>query len=72
MSQCTNCKRKIPVEFLSPLVTSEDGTTEVVCGVCGLELMNKFAGDNREKFDGEGAEQMRQNAIRHYKETNQD
>lgn len=70
MSKCSNCKRSIPSELLSPMMGS-GGTTKAICGVCALELSNEQLGINRKKFQGEMAEEMRLEAIKHYKKTKQ-
>lgn len=70
MGKCNNCKRKIPEELLSPIMTSK-GNTAGVCGVCALEISNRVLGIERDHFDGEMAEDMRLEAIKHYKKTNQ-
>jgi hypothetical protein len=70
MARCNECKKTIPPELLSPLMTS-DGAVLDVCGVCALSLSNMALGIERTKFQGEVAEAMRQSALQHYKLTNQ-
>lgn len=70
MSKCSECKRKIPEELLSPMITSS-GNQADVCGVCALEISNQVLGIKRTRFNGEMAEDLRQDAIVHYKKTNQ-
>lgn len=70
MTKCTNCKRSIPGEYLSPIVTG-DGVSQEVCGICALKMSNEYLGISRKRFQGETAELMRQMAIKHYRNTNQ-
>ena len=74
--KCKNCKIEYPSEILSPLMTSDDSSGSV-CGICALVLSNQALGINRKKFQGETAEDFRQEAINFrkksklsYKQTN--
>jgi len=59
---CNECKWNYPDHLLSPLVTNK-GNTELVCGICALELMNESTGIKRTRFTGQVAEQMRLAAV---------
>ena len=70
MGNCSHCKRSIPQEYLSPLV-SNYGNSQEICGICALALSNRELGIDRKCFKGEIAESLRQFAIEHYKITKQ-
>ena len=63
MMKCPDCNWTYPEYFLNELV-SNMGTTLPICGICALERTNRLHKIQREKFDGEVAEEMRQRAIR--------
>jgi hypothetical protein len=62
LKQCGKCGVRYPEDLLSPFQSSRGGTLPV-CGVCALELSNEIHGVKRERFDGERAEAMRQEAL---------
>lgn len=64
--KCQECKFKYPVRLLS-WMTDSQGLQGLVCGVCALNLSNAVHGVTRLKFDGEKAEAMRVEAIKHRK-----
>ena len=66
MTQCNACKWEYPDGYTAPLLTTEGSMAEI-CGICALEISNKLHGINRKKFDGQRAEEMRQDAIAYRK-----
>lgn len=62
--KCDECQWDYPFHMLNPLYTNIGGvTSKAVCGICALKLMNMIHRSDRKKFDGYGAERMRQKAI---------
>lgn len=63
---CGRCKLPYPSELLVPMFIGgkDGGYTAPVCGICALEISNEMHGDNRKRFGGEMAEEMRQGALR--------
>lgn len=64
MYQCTHCKWIYPAYFVNIMHTNiQEFNGQAFCGICALEIGNQIHGLKREKFDGVGAELMRQQAI---------
>lgn len=61
---CGRCKLPYPEELLTQMFIGGQGYTEPVCGICALEISNELHGVVRKRFQGEMAEDMRQQAIR--------
>lgn len=59
--KCKVCDWDYPSHLLSPLVSNRG--SEMMCGICALAVSNEIHGVNRDKFQGAGAEFMRQSAI---------
>lgn len=68
---CDACGRYLPPELLSPFVASTDHNYNKCCGVCALMLSNYIHEQSDKKFQGEGAEYNRTQAIRFYQRTRQ-
>lgn len=62
MTKCTQCNWKYPDELLNPLMTNK-GYIPDVCGICALQISNMMMGEKRKTFNGETAEDLRQQAI---------
>lgn len=62
MEKCNKCEVSYPDDYLSPIITSQ-GSVGQVCGICALEISNEALGIKRNKFNGEMAEEARQDAI---------
>lgn len=60
--RCGDCQWKYPEAMLNRMMVN-DGYTEPICGICGLERANQISGYRREAFKGRMAEQARQSAI---------
>jgi len=62
---CSRCKLPYPAELVVPMFVNTGGSSGYlhVCGICALEVSNNLHGENRTKFDGEQAEDKRQDAI---------
>lgn len=61
-TQCERCHWRYPTRLLSPMQTSK-GATGDICGICALAVSNEVHGITREKFTGQYAEHLRQEAI---------
>lgn len=66
MEKCNKCGVDYPDGYLSPIMGT--GVAEMVCGICALELSNQVLGINRTEFQGEMAEDLRQDAIAYRKQ----
>ena len=65
LAKCDICKWTYPATYINIIRSSApDVDGKAVCGICGLDLTNAIHGTNRQTFDGEIAEYMRQSAIR--------
>lgn len=62
LEKCGSCGYMYPCDILSPLMSS-DGNMGEVCGICALKMSNEILGIERDRFDGEMAEEMRLDAI---------
>lgn len=61
MKKCGECKELYPPEILTQMfIASEEATgyTDLICGICALEITNKTHGTNRKNFQGEIAQSM--------------
>jgi hypothetical protein len=64
MYQCKRCEWVYPAEYVNMMRTNlPDLDGKAFCGICALDITNSIHGVKREKFDGAGAELMRQMAI---------
>jgi hypothetical protein len=63
MEKCNRCKLWYPDGYTSPVIGILGINCGGVCGICALDITNEILGVEREKFNGEQAENMRQNAI---------
>lgn len=61
--RCPECKWEYPENILNSMFINSSHTPPI-CGICALEINNKFHGINRKKWDGPVAEHMRQLALR--------
>jgi hypothetical protein len=61
--KCPECNVEYPERLLNPLVTSL-GTTNPICGICALEIVNELHDQKRESFNTPIAERMRQDALK--------
>ena len=59
---CDGCGWRYPVEILSVFV-SDKANTKPICGVCALARSNEIHGITRRRFDGEMAEDFRQDTL---------
>lgn len=66
--RCHDCQWNYPQELLNRLFVGGDGNgggyTPLICAPCALERTNVLHGIRRASFQGEIAEQMRQDALR--------
>ena len=69
METCSECKIEYPDGYCD-FVSTSDGNTGLLCGICVLIFMNKYMGAKREKFDGDVAEGRRLKAIAYREENN--
>lgn len=64
MHKCERCGWIYPLTYMNVFRTNlPDIGSPVICGICALALYNQIHGTNRQKFDGEAAEYMRQAVI---------
>ena len=70
MSKCLSCRRDVPSDLLSDLVTNE-GTLKDMCPVCALHLMSVVHEERLTSFKGIEAQKMLVKARAHYEETKQ-
>lgn len=64
LAKCEICKWSYPTVLVNIMRSSaSEFNLKAMCGICGLEATNTVHGTNRQKFDGEVAELMRQQAI---------
>ena len=68
--KCDKCQVNYPSELVQPMNTNIDTRYRNVCGICYLELKNKFFGLNDKQLWGEVAEDIRQQAIKFRKDNN--
>jgi len=67
--KCAHCKINYPDSVgLSPVLGNHP--TKSICGICALEYINLMHGVQINKFQGEMAEQNRQDAIKYRKKIN--
>lgn len=59
---CERCRWGYPSAILAPFQGSRH-ETQIVCGICALEMRNETHRTNVKRFDGETAEAFRQQAI---------
>lgn len=65
IAKCDICKWTYPAILVNIMRSnSPEFNGKAMCGICGLEVTNAIHGTNRQKFDGEIAEQLRQVAIK--------
>ena len=63
--KCDICKIEYPSDILSPLYSSKEVNTRMLCGICALAEINKVHGINRTQFSpGSRAEGCRKAALR--------
>ena len=62
MEICTECRVVYPAHLLSPFIACGK-ESKPVCGICALRLSNTLHGFKRRRFQGEIAEEMRQEAV---------
>ena len=60
---CPRCAWPYPTDLLVPMFIGGSGYTAPVCGVCALDLTNAVHGTRLVAFQGEIAEDMRQQAL---------
>lgn len=61
MTRCSCCKVNYPDGLVVLMMVN--GERPLVCGICALDISNEAHGITRKRFDGEFAEDLRQQAI---------
>jgi len=62
--KCAECLKDFPPELLSSMFIN-GGHTKPICGICALEITNKFHGTSLKEFQGEVAQEMYEKAMKH-------
>ena len=70
LERCEVCTRMAPAVCIAPLQMGDD--TKEMCPVCALHASNGYLGIERERFNGEVAEALRQMCLAYYQETEQE
>lgn len=64
MFKCEHCKWIYPAYYINIMRTNlPDIGNPALCGICALDLSNLIHGQNRVRFDGQAADQMRIMAV---------